>query len=108
MRLTLLLLYTGMALVTYLPRMLPLVLLSRIGLPLWLRRWLSYVPVAVLAALLLPSITMVDGRLFLVPSNKFLIVSLPTFLVAARTRSLVLTVSFGIITMFLFKVWFPG
>jgi branched-subunit amino acid transport protein len=40
------------AAVTAVPRVLPLVALSRIELPGWLRAWLGYVPVAVLAALL--------------------------------------------------------
>ncbi|HEY3315216.1 MAG TPA: AzlD domain-containing protein, partial [Bacillota bacterium] len=45
-------LFAGMALVTYLPRMLPLVVLSRFKLPPAVLRWLSFVPVAVLSALL--------------------------------------------------------
>ena len=40
------------AAVTALPRVLPLVLLSRIALPQWLVAWLGFVPIAVLAALL--------------------------------------------------------
>jgi len=42
----------GCALVTALPRVLPLVALSRLQLPPWLAGWLRYVPIAVLAALL--------------------------------------------------------
>jgi len=40
------------ALVTAVPRVLPLVALSRLQLPRWLAGWLRYVPIAVLAALL--------------------------------------------------------
>jgi branched-subunit amino acid transport protein len=40
------------AAVTALPRVLPLVALSRVQLPGWLNDWLRYVPVAVLSALL--------------------------------------------------------
>ena len=40
------------AAVTALPRVLPLLVLSRLQLPQWLLDWLRYVPVAVLAALL--------------------------------------------------------
>ncbi len=40
------------AFVTAVPRVLPLVALSRMELPGWLRDWLRHVPVAVLAALL--------------------------------------------------------
>jgi branched-subunit amino acid transport protein len=40
------------AAVTAVPRVLPLLVLSRLQLPQWLADWLRYVPVAVLAALL--------------------------------------------------------
>jgi len=40
------------AAVTAVPRVLPLVALSRLSLPRWLLEWLRYVPVAVLSALL--------------------------------------------------------
>lgn len=40
------------AAVTAVPRVLPLVALSRLALPRWLLEWLRYVPVAVLSALL--------------------------------------------------------
>lgn len=40
------------AAVTAIPRVLPLVALSRVQLPAWLLDWLRYVPVAVLSALL--------------------------------------------------------
>ena len=40
------------ALVTAVPRVLPLLVLSRLRLPAWLLDWLRYVPVAVLSSLL--------------------------------------------------------
>lgn len=40
------------AAVTAIPRVLPLVALSRVELPGWLLDWLRYVPIAVLSALL--------------------------------------------------------
>lgn len=42
----------GCALVTALPRVLPLAVLSRVELPGWLLAWLRYVPIALLVALL--------------------------------------------------------
>ena len=49
-----LLLILGMALVTYIPRVAPLLLLSSRQLNPHLMRWLEMVPPAVLAALLAP------------------------------------------------------
>lgn len=52
-----------MALVTYLPRMAPLVILSRLKLPPLLLRWLGFVPVAVLAVLLAKELFVADRHL---------------------------------------------
>ncbi|MFC4735210.1 AzlD domain-containing protein [Bacillus daqingensis] len=46
----------GMGLVTYIPRILPLIALSTENWPDWLRRMLSHVPYAVLGALIFPGI----------------------------------------------------
>lgn len=50
------LLVIGMAIVTYLPRMVPLVILQEVKLPNFLKRFLEFVPYAVLGALIFPSI----------------------------------------------------
>ena len=89
----------GMTLVTYIPRMLPLVGLATVELPPWLLRWLSYVPAAVLAALLAPSVFMPEGYLQPNWHNLYLLAALPTMVVAVRTRSLVGTVVVGMVSM---------
>lgn len=91
------LIIVGMTLVTYFPRMLPLVVLSKHNIPKLLYRWLSFVPVAVLAALLGPSLAMPDGTLQLTYLNKFLLAAIPTLAVAIKTRSLVTTVIIGMV-----------
>ncbi len=85
-----------MSVVTYLPRVLPVLLLSRRRLPAAVERWLSYVPVSVLAALLIPSLVAPQGTLdFTVTSNPALWVSVPVFAVAILTRNLFATVLSG-------------
>ncbi len=92
-----LILYTivGMALVTYLPRLLPLWLLSARSLPPLVVAWLRYVPPAVLAAMLLPAVLAPERRLNLSVENLYLLAALPTLLVAWRTRSLFWSVVAG-------------
>jgi len=90
-----LVLIIGMMIVTYLPRLLPLAILTKLDIPPLLIRWLSYIPPAVLAALITPSILAEGRSLNLGFDNKFLLASLPTFLIAIKTRSLVLTVVVG-------------
>jgi branched-subunit amino acid transport protein len=85
-----------MALVTYLPRFLPLLLLSRQKLNPMIRVWLSYVPVAVLAALLGPALFMAEGTITIHPSlNLYFWAALPTFAIALLTRNMFLTVLMG-------------
>lgn len=89
----------GMALVTYLPRVLPLTVLSRLALPAWFRRWLSYVPGAVLAALLAPALLLPGGHWPAWRDNLPLLAAVPTFLVASRSRGLFSTVVTGLAAM---------
>jgi branched-subunit amino acid transport protein len=56
-----LLVVLGMALGVYLPKALPLVLVAGEPAP-WLRRWLCYVPPAVLAALVAPAVLAPGGH----------------------------------------------
>lgn len=84
------------AAVTAVPRVLPLLLLSRITLPEWLLAWLSYIPVAVLAALLALEVLMVDGRPTVTTGNASLAAIVPALAVAGLTRSLIGTVVFGV------------
>ena len=89
----------GMGIVTYIPRWLPLVFLSRRELPEWFEQWLDLIPAAILSALILPIlITAGDPRHLDLMRPEFL-VAVPTLIFAVKTRSLAGTVIFG---MFLF------
>ncbi len=98
-------LLVGMALVTYVPRMLPVVVLSRFKLPAWLLRWLGFVPVSVISALLAREL-FVDGHgaLALPPAHPQLLAAVPAFLVALYTRSLMGTVIAGVAAMALVRL----
>ncbi len=86
---------SGMLLVTYLPRVLPAWVLRGSQLPLFVATWLKYVPVAVLAALLLPSLLVEGGELNLAWNNLYLWAALPALLVAWKTKSMFATVLAG-------------
>ena len=77
----------GMLAVTYLPRLLPLLLLTSRPLPPLVIAWLRYVPVTVLSALLLPSLLVQDEQLAFGHENLFLWTAFPTILVAWKTKS---------------------
>ncbi|MBD5641901.1 MAG: AzlD domain-containing protein [Desulfovibrio sp.] len=83
-------------LVTLLLKTGPVMALRGDSLPALLRKWLEYVPVAVMAALVGPDVFMQDGRLDISFSNLFLLVSLPTLLVAVFSRNYFVTIAAGI------------
>lgn len=94
-----------MSLVTFIPRVLPILLLSRCSLPAPVERWLSYVPVAVLAALLAPALFTTEGSLNLsFKMNPAFWVSIPVFIIAIYTRNLFMTVLSGMVLIALVRM----
>lgn len=91
----------GMALVTYLPRVFPLLALTGKKLPDFVVSWLSYVPTAVLAALLAPAILLRNGKIVFDMENLFFWAALPTFAAASLTKSLLIPVIVGMLVVML-------
>lgn len=90
----------GMGLVTFALRFVPACFLSSWRFPPWLETFLRYVPVAVLSAMVVPAILMTtDDKVHLGPSNLFLLVSVPTVVLAVWTRSFLTTVVAGVVFM---------
>ena len=55
-----LLVIVGMALVTYIPRLLPALFMDRFYFPDWFQKWLQSIPYAALGALIFPGILLVE------------------------------------------------
>lgn len=96
-------LFSGMGLVTYIPRWLPLFYLAHRRLPRWLIDWLSLIPVAILSALLAPSLFTDGHPRSLHPGKLELLVAIPTLIFSLKSRSMGATVLVG---MFLY--WLGG
>ena len=98
----------GSVVVTLLPKILPVTFLKGDSLPPLLRHWLSFVPVAVMAALVGPDVFIYEGHFNAGPSNLFLMVSLPALLVAWWTKNYFLTIAFGLALVILarFAGWY--
>jgi len=88
----------GSAVVTFLPRVLPLMVLSRIELPEWGIRWLNYVPISIMAALVGQEL-LVQDRQFHLLNYVELLAAITTVLVAMRTKSLLSTVVAGMVSI---------
>lgn len=84
-----------MMVVTYIPRMLPLVVLSKVNIPGLVLRWLKFIPVAVLSSLLAPELLLEKNTINISLDNTVLLAAFPTFLAAVYTRNLFFTVFAG-------------
>lgn len=89
--------FAGCAVVTFVPRVLPFVVVRKLSLPAPFRKWLNNIPVCLLTALL------VQGMLRPHESDAGygvdwlnLAIAVPTLAVAVRTRSLLPTVAAGV------------
>ena len=85
------------ALVTWLSRITPFILVKYRRLPKIVERFLQYLPVSIIFALILSSIT--KGGVGQLPTFKWLdlIAVFPTIYIAFRYRNLVVTVIFGVV-----------
>lgn len=87
----------GMALATYLPRLVPALFFASRPVPEPMRRFLAVVPPAVLGALLAQSVFPADGKPVFTPDNLFLWASLLTGFLAWRFKGFFGPVLAGIV-----------
>jgi branched-subunit amino acid transport protein len=76
----------GMAVVTYLPRFLPMAFLSRLVLPEKVKMGLGYIPVAILSAIVFPILFSNGEKVGIQP--QYLLAALPVFIFAWKAKSL--------------------
>lgn len=93
----------GSAIVTFIPRVLPLIVLSKLEIPEWGINWLKHVPVAVMAALLASELLLLDNKVSFQENTLNLMSAIPTLLVAIYTRSLLGTVLVGVTTLMILR-----
>lgn len=98
----------GMALGTALPRVLPLTWLADREMPDLVQRWLSFVPAAILAALVAPELLLKNEKLFLAWDNLFLLAAVPTIFLAWKSKSLFITVAGGMALVAAGRWWMGG
>lgn len=78
----------GMAVTNLILRLVPIAVLSRLRIPRPVERWLSYVPVSVMAAFVATEVLR-PGGVWLAPwGNAYLVAALPTAFIYHRTKSL--------------------
>jgi len=90
------------ALVTVIPRILPFILVRNLRLPDVVMKWLSFVPVCILTALVIENMLMQEQSSLTIDWPVLLIL-LPTAIIAYKYRSLSMTVVSGVLLMALYR-----
>lgn len=96
-------LIVGCAVVTWIPRILPFIFVKNVELPDVVMRWLKYIPVCILSALVFESL-FVEGERFVVPDWQSVAAFIPTLITALVTKSLSWTVIVGVVSMALVRL----
>ena len=91
-------------LVTWIPRMIPFILVKYKGLPAIVERFLKFLPVSIIFALILSSVT--NAKTGQLPSFKWLdlLAIFPTTYIAFKYKNLILTVVCGVILVALIRL----
>lgn len=95
----------GCAIVTWLPRVIPFMLVRNVQLPDVVLRWLTYIPVCILSALVIQSLLNAEGD-FVTFEWLNLVAFIPSVAVAILTKSLSQTVIAGVLTMAVLRYMF--
>lgn len=93
----------GMGLTNYAVRFIPMALLARLELPRTVQRWLSFIPVSVMAALVVGEVLRPDGQWLPPLQNPYLFAVIPTALVYHKWRSFLGTTVAGILFYLAFR-----
>lgn len=99
---TVLLIVIGGAIVTFIPRVVPLMVLSRMKLSESVQNWLHFVPIAILAALVGQELFIQENKVN-IKLNQELLAAVVSVLVAIKTRSLLWTVIAGVFSFIAVK-----
>lgn len=89
----------GCALVTWLPRVIPFIFVRNVKLPEIVLKWLSFIPVCILSALVVENLLDTDSGKVVTLNWPVFLTFVPTLIIALLTKSLSITVVAGVIIM---------
>ena len=98
-----LLVILGCGLVTWLPRVIPFLLVRKVHIPQIITDFLSYIPLCILTALLVQSLTLYQKDTWPIMHTEYILASIPTIVSAIITRNLMWVVIVGMAAMALIR-----
>jgi len=96
----------GGCIVTMLPRVLPITILSKIKLNKKVEEFLTYIPISILASLIVAELLITDNKFLLQGKSPELLATIPTILIALKKNNLLLTVLTGVISIAILRLIF--
>ena len=99
------LLILGCAIVTWIPRVLPFAFMKKVKLPSVILRWLAYIPICILSALVISNL-FIKRNSYVTLNWPVLVAAIPTLIIAIWTKSLSLTVIVGVAAMAIIQYFF--
>lgn len=98
-----LLVILGCGLVTWLPRVIPFLLVRKVHIPQIITDFLSYIPLCILTALLVQSLTLYQKDTWPIMHTEYNLAAIPTIISAIVTRNLMWVVIVGMAAMALIR-----
>ncbi len=94
-----------LGLITFVTRFSFIALLDRVRMPKFFQKALRFVPIAVLTAIIVPSLSYYNNALSLSPNNPRLLAGIIATLVAFKTRSVLWTIFVGMAIFWVLRIW---
>lgn len=96
----------GGCIVTVIPRVLPITILSKIRLNKKVEEFLTYIPISILAALIAVELFTDNNNISIQGNFVEILAAIPTLLVALKKNNLLLTVVVGIVSIAILRFVF--
>lgn len=94
----------GMAIVTYIPRILPMIIFSKNDMSESIKDIMKFIPIAILSSLIAKDIFFNGDNLYLSFTNPKIISGIIVLLVAYKFKSIAVSIAVGAISIFLFGI----
>lgn len=91
--------------VAFIPRFFPLMLFNKRQIPEWFNEWMKFIPVSLFTALVVKDIFIdSESYQFIISKYSEMLAAVIVIVVAYRTRSMVISVVVGLISVFLLSM----
>lgn len=95
----------GGCIVTVIPRVLPIAVISKMNLNPKVEKFLTYIPLSILSSLIVVELFTSDNSISLTTNYKEILAAIPTIIIGFKKKNLLLTVLVGIVSVALIRLF---